>query len=40
MLKEYVRNRARPEDSIVEGYAVNKALTFFSMYLEGVKTKF
>ena len=39
-LKEYVRNHARPEGSIVEGYVVNEALTFFSKYLKSVETKF
>ena len=39
-LKEYVKNRARLEGSIVEGYVVDEALTFSSMYLEGVKSKF
>ena len=39
-LKEYVRNRARPEGSIAEGYVVDEALTFCSMYFEGVETKF
>ncbi|CAL9001938.1 unnamed protein product [Prunus brigantina] len=32
-LKGYVRNRARPEGSIVEGYISNESLTFCSMYL-------
>ncbi|XP_021829050.1 uncharacterized protein LOC110769375 [Prunus avium] len=32
-LKGYVRNRARPEGSIVEGYIANESLTFCSMYL-------
>ena len=27
-LKKYVRNKARPEGSIVEGYVVEEALTF------------
>ena len=36
-LKEYVKNRARPEDSIAKGYVVDKALTFCSIYLEGVR---
>ena len=35
-LKEYVRNRARPEGSIAEGYVVDEALIFCSMYFEGV----
>ena len=39
-LKEYVRNCAKPEGSIAEGYMVNKALTFCSKYLKGVETKF
>ena len=39
-LKKYVRNRARPEGSIAEGYIVNEALTFCSMYLKGVETLF
>ncbi|PON97308.1 hypothetical protein TorRG33x02_067750, partial [Trema orientale] len=38
--KQYVRNRARPEGSIAEAYVVNEALTFCSMYLRGVKTRF
>ncbi|XP_031248828.1 uncharacterized protein LOC116106594 [Pistacia vera] len=39
-LKKYVRNKARPEGSIVEGYMVNEALTFCSMYLRGIETRF
>ena len=39
-LKKYVRNRARPEGSIAEAYIVNEALTFCSMYLSGIETKF
>ena len=38
--KEYVRNRARPEGSIAEGYVVDEAFAFCSMYFEGVETKF
>ena len=37
-LKQYVRNRARPEGSIAEGYVVNEALTFCSMYLHDIET--
>ena len=33
-LKKYVRNHARPEGSIAEGYIVKEALTFCSMYLK------
>ena len=39
-LKEYDRNRARSEGSIANGYMVDEALTFCSMYEEGVETKF
>ena len=39
-LKECVRNRARPKDSIAERCVVNEALTFCSKYLKGVETKF
>ena len=39
-LKNYVRNKAHPEGSIVEGYVTDKALTFCSMYFKGVETKF
>ena len=39
-LKKYVRNKARPEGSIVEVYTVNEALTFCSMYLSGIETHF
>lgn len=39
-LKEYVRNKARPEGSIAEGYVVDEALTFCSMYFNNVETKF
>ena len=39
-LKKYVRNKAKPEGSIAEAYVVNEALTFCSMYLGGIETKF
>ncbi|KAG8375133.1 hypothetical protein BUALT_Bualt10G0068700 [Buddleja alternifolia] len=39
-LKGFVRNRARPEGSIAEGYVVKESLTFMSMYLSGIKTRF
>ena len=39
-LKKYVRNRARPEGSIAEAYVINEAMTFCSMYLTGIETKF
>lgn len=39
-LKSYVRNRARPEGSIAEGYLSEECLTFCSMYLHGVETRF
>ena len=39
-LKRYVRNKAWPEGSIAEAYTVNEALTFCSMYLTGIETRF
>ena len=39
-LKKYVRNKARPEGSIAEGYVINEALTYCSMYLHGIETRF
>ncbi|KAK3219394.1 hypothetical protein Dsin_013364 [Dipteronia sinensis] len=38
--KKYVRNKAKPEGSIAEAYVVNEALTFCSMYLGVIETKF
>ena len=35
-----MRNKARPEGSIAEAYIVNEALTFCSMYLRGIETRF
>lgn len=40
MLKCYVSNKAFLEGSIVEGYIAIECLTFCSMYLHGVETKF
>ncbi len=39
-LKGYVRNKARPEGSIAEGYIDKECLTFCSMYFNGVETIF
>ena len=39
-LKGYVGNKARPEGSIAEGYVVNECLTFCSMYLSDIETRF
>lgn len=39
-LKQYVKNKARPEGSIAEAFIANEALTFCSMYLHGIETKF
>ncbi|KAA0055007.1 uncharacterized protein E6C27_scaffold43052G001590 [Cucumis melo var. makuwa] len=39
-LKQYVRNKARPEGSIAKGFIMNEPLTFCSMYLCGIKTRF
>jgi len=39
-LKRYVRNKARPEGSIAEGYIIDECLTFCSMYLIDIETRF
>ena len=39
-LKSYVRNKARPEGSIAEGYLAYESLTFCSRYLKNIPTKF
>ncbi|GJX30825.1 acidic leucine-rich nuclear phosphoprotein 32 family member A [Tanacetum coccineum] len=40
-LKNYVRNKAKPEGSIAEGYVAEEALTFCSRYLkDDVETRF
>jgi hypothetical protein len=39
-LKNFVRNRARPEGSIAEAYAASDTLTFCSRYMQDVDTKF
>ncbi|WCJ26292.1 hypothetical protein M5689_008121 [Euphorbia peplus] len=38
--KRYVRNKARPEGSIAEGYIADECLTFCSRYLERAETRF
>ncbi|KAH0754685.1 hypothetical protein KY290_024955 [Solanum tuberosum] len=39
-LKRYVRNKARPDGSIAEGYIIDECLTFCSMYLTNIETRF
>ncbi|GKD63911.1 hypothetical protein Tco_1306019 [Tanacetum coccineum] len=39
-LKGYVRNKAKPEGSIAEGYVAEEALTFSSHYFQDGTTKF
>ncbi|GJY85907.1 uncharacterized protein Tco_0499933 [Tanacetum coccineum] len=39
-LKNYVRNKAKAEGSIAKGYVAYEALTFCSMYLEDMDTRF
>uniref|UniRef100_A0A803MKL5 DUF4218 domain-containing protein n=1 Tax=Chenopodium quinoa TaxID=63459 RepID=A0A803MKL5_CHEQI len=39
-LKSYVRNRAHPEGSIVEGYLADECLTFCSRYMNDFDTVF
>ena len=38
--KRYVKNKARPEGSIAEAYIHTECLTFCSMYLQNIETKF
>ncbi|XP_042983672.1 uncharacterized protein LOC122313038 isoform X1 [Carya illinoinensis] len=38
--KRYVKNKARPEGSIAEAYIHTECLTFCSMYLQDVETRF
>lgn len=38
--KSYVRNRAKPEGSICEKYLADECITFCSMYLENMETRF
>ena len=38
-LKKFVRNKARPEGSIAEGFVVEEAVTFCSHYLRGVDSR-
>ena len=38
--KQYVRNKAHPEGTIIEVYIVNESLTFCSVYLRDIKTWF
>ncbi|XP_059289006.1 uncharacterized protein LOC132042500 isoform X2 [Lycium ferocissimum] len=40
ILKSYIRNLARPEGSIDEGYLAEESLTFCSRYLNNISTKF
>ncbi|XP_059650294.1 uncharacterized protein LOC132296065 [Cornus florida] len=39
-LKSYVRNKARPECLIAEAYVDSECITFCSLYLSGVETRF
>ncbi|KAA0032149.1 uncharacterized protein E5676_scaffold186G00370 [Cucumis melo var. makuwa] len=39
-LKQYVRNKARPEESIAEAYGMNESSTFCLRYLNGIQTRF
>lgn len=39
-LKNFVKNKAHPESSIAEAYIVNESMTFCSMYLCDIETKF
>nr|GEY36529.1 hypothetical protein [Tanacetum cinerariifolium] len=37
VVKGYARNQSRPEGSIVEGYASEEVIDFYTNYLEGIK---
>jgi hypothetical protein len=39
-LKSFVRNRAKPEGSIVEAYMASDTLTFYSRYMEDIENRF
>ncbi|XP_056688246.1 uncharacterized protein [Spinacia oleracea] len=39
-LKSYVRNRAHPEASIVEGYLADECMTLCSRYMHNIETRF
>ncbi|CAA0829649.1 Unknown protein, partial [Striga hermonthica] len=39
-LKQGVTNKAHPEGSIAEAYIAKESLTFCSMYLKGIETRF
>ena len=39
-LKKYVRNKAKLEGLITEGYIVQEAMTFSSQYLRRIQSKF
>ena len=39
-IKGTVKNKAHPEGSIAEAYIINESLTFCSLYLNSVETKF
>ena len=39
-LKTFVRNKAKPEGSIAEGYLAEESLTFCSRYIEDIETRF
>ena len=39
-LKSYVKNKAQPEGSIIEGYLAEECLAFYSRYLNGIETRF
>lgn len=39
-LKRYVRNKSNPEGSIAVGYLAEECVSFCSMYLKGVETRY
>ena len=39
-LNHYVQNKARPKGSIAEGYIIDECLTFCSIYLSEIESRF
>lgn len=39
-MKQFVRNKARPEGSIAEAYIMHECLTWCSMHIDDMETRF
>lgn len=40
LFKRYVKNMARPDGSIAEAFVVDEAVTFLSIYVSDIETRF